>query len=769
MKLDKYSSSISYPLKKSIKTRVIWQVSLLIGLTVFGMGSMATLLSSYQMQKQMKNLLISNAHATQDSIEERLGYLVDSAVLLAKNEFVINALIDTKKRDSYLNPLVENFIENKNVVSLGVVDFDGVVLYKALDKMPVYHASQALRASLSLGKEVMFFDENTKNIMLIVPIRYYNTTQGAIIVAFDTQAIAARLLPNDTTTALLLYKGENLLYSYRYDEEKTYTFFKLDKSERNIWVQEIGLSISLGAMEDEYLQPLKQILINLALLGFLFFSLGIMAAYIVASKITYPILELYKRVKNFDGSDTTLCSPMGTDDEIDALAKVFDEQFLLLQYQARHDLLTSLPNRVLFLDRLEQSIMISANESTMVAVLFLDLDHFKEINDSFGHNIGDKLLKNIGHLLAQVTSKSDTIARLGGDEFAILLPDITNENKVIDIVNDVMEMMQEMHKINEHEFYISCSIGIAVYPQNGLSSDEILKNADAAMYKAKDKGRNNYQFYTKDMTEKAYMRVVLETQLRHAIENEELLVYLQPQIDMVTKDIIGMEALVRWIKEDGEMISPAEFIPLAEDTRLIIPLDRLVMKKAIKKFSAWRKEGLETGVLSLNLSMRQLETEDFLDTVVSITNKYELDPQYLMFEVTETQIMNNPELTIKILNEIRKLGFGIAIDDFGTGQSSLSYLKRFPITKIKIDQSFVRDISVNQDGMELTRAIIAIAKSLNLSVIAEGVETKEQADFLQYHQCFEAQGYLYYKPMPMAQIEEMLKKIQLENLLSQKA
>ncbi|MDY0115946.1 MAG: EAL domain-containing protein [Sulfurimonadaceae bacterium] len=771
MKLDPLSSGISYPIKKSIKIRVIWQVSLLIGLTVFGMGLMATLLSNYQMQTQMKNLLSNNAYATQHRIEERLQYLVDSTLLLARNEFIINALIDAKKRESYLTPIVDNFIESKDIVALGVVDFDGATLYKTLDKMPTYATSQALRSSLALGKEVIFFDEATKNIILMVPIRYYNTTQGAIIAVFNTKAIGARLLPNDSNTALMLYKGENLLYSYRHDASKTYTFFKLAPLDKTFWIQKLGLVISLGALEDDYLLPIKRALFYLSLMGFLFMTLGIIAAYIVANKITYPILELYKRVRNSDGSEDTLCSPMGTDDEIDALAKVFDEHSLMLQYQARHDLLTSLPNRLLFLDRLEQAIMNSINGSTMVAVLFLDLDHFKEINDSFGHSVGDKLLQNIGHLLAEVTKKSDTIARLGGDEFAILLPDIHNENKVIDSVNDVMEKMKEIHKIDGHEFYISCSIGIALYPQNGSSSDEILKNADAAMYKAKDKGRNNYQFYTKNMTDKAYERIILETQLRKAIENEELLVYLQPQVNMLTKDkdIIGMEALVRWIKEDGTMISPAEFIPLAEDTRLIVPLDRLVMKKALKSFSAWKRDGLDTGVLSLNLSMMQLATDDFVEVASNMVREYGLETQTVMFEVTETQIMSNPDDTIKVLKEIRALGFKIAIDDFGTGQSSLSYLKRLPINKIKIDQSFVRDLAIDKDDMELTRAIIAIAHSLNLSVIAEGVETEEQAKFLKNHKCFEAQGYLYYRPMPIAQIEEILKKKKLEKILSLEA
>ncbi|MGD9719580.1 MAG: putative bifunctional diguanylate cyclase/phosphodiesterase, partial [Sulfurimonadaceae bacterium] len=533
------------------------------------------------------------------------------------------------------------------------------------------------------------------------------------------------------------------------------------------WVTQLGLDIELGVLDREFWLPLKSAISHLAALGLLFLLAGVIVAVFLAEKITRPILELYRRVKQSDGTEATLCSPMGTDDEIDALAKVFDEHSLMLQYQARHDTLTSLPNRLLFIDRLEQAIAASRGGGALVAVLFLDLDHFKEINDSFGHTVGDELLKNTAQILAKATRKSDTIARLGGDEFTVLLPDLHHENALIDIVNGVIESFKGIQRIGEHEFYVTCSIGIALYPQNGTTSEEILKNADAAMYRAKEQGRNNYQFYTKDLTEKAYQRITLETQLRHAIEKEELLVYLQPQVDMLTKNIVGMEALVRWIKEDGTMTSPAEFIPLAEETRLIIPLDRLVMRHALRSFARWRKDGLEPGILSLNLSMVQLESDDFIEAAVEMMRENELEPQSVMLEVTETQIMGNPENTVRILNEIKNLGFGIAIDDFGTGQSSLSYLKQLPISKIKIDQSFVRDIPNDKDDMELTRAIIAIANSLNLNVITEGVETQEQADFLQLHKCFEAQGYLYYKPMQLAQVEDILKTKKLEKILGE--
>jgi diguanylate cyclase (GGDEF)-like protein len=764
---DNLTSGISHPIKKSIRKRVIGQVSFAVALVVFLMGLMAAIIVSKQMQAQMHALLSNNAHAMQQRFEERLRYLVESTLLFAKNELVVNALLDVTKRESYLEPLVKNFMDGRDVISLSVVDFDGAAIYKSLERMPEYKTSQALRASLAMGKEVMYLDEASGAIMLMVPIRYYATTQGAVIAVFDTHAIGEKMLPNDNQMAAALFKNDRLLYEYRRDAAQEYTRFLLKPLGNTPWVTQLGLDIELGVLDREFWLPLKSAISHLAALGLLFLLAGVIAAVVLAEKITRPILELYRRVKQSDGTEATLCSPMGTDDEIDALAKVFDEHSLMLQYQARHDTLTSLPNRLLFIDRLEQAIAASRGGGALVAVLFLDLDHFKEINDSFGHTVGDELLKNTALLLAKATRKSDTIARLGGDEFTVLLPDLHHENALIDIVNGVIESFKEIQRIGEHEFYVTCSIGIALYPQNGTTSEEILKNADAAMYRAKEQGRNNYRFYTEDMTEKAYKRITLETQLRHAIEKEELLVYLQPQVDMLTKNIVGMEALVRWIKEDGTMISPAEFIPLAEETRLIIPLDRLVMRHALRSFARWRKDGLEPGILSLNLSMVQLESDDFIEVAVEMMRENELEPQSVMLEVTETQIMGNPEKTVRILNEIKNLGFMIAIDDFGTGQSSLAYLKQLPVNKIKIDQSFVRDIPNDKDDMELTRAIIAIANSLNLNVIAEGVETQEQADFLQLHKCFEAQGYLYYKPMPLAQVEDILKTKKLEKILGE--
>lgn len=428
-----------------------------------------------------------------------------------------------------------------------------------------------------------------------------------------------------------------------------------------------------------------------------------------------------------------------------------------LKYQAEHDVLTGLPNRVLLIDRLNQSIYNAQRYNEKVGVLFIDLDNFKGVNDSLGHSIGDILLETVAQKLNKIIRKSDTVARLGGDEFAIIINRFDDVDVLVSIVQNIMTILNKPLSIKEHEIYTSFSIGIAIYPDDGLNADLLLKNADAAMYKVKNSGRNNYQFYTEDMTEKAFERVVLETQLRQSIEKEQLEVYYQIQTNARTEAIIGMEALVRWNHPDMGLVPPVKFIPLAEDSGFILNLDLWVMKESIKQFDKWYKEGLTPGVLSLNLSILLLEQDKFISTIKEILEELKIDTRWLSFEITETQMMRHPEKSIEKLNELNELGIKGSIDDFGTGHSSLSYLKKLPIDKLKIDRSFIKDIPYDLDDVEITKAIISMAKNLKLNVIAEGVETEEQRDFLVENGCEEIQGYFYHKPSPVKEIEQRLK------------
>ncbi len=430
-----------------------------------------------------------------------------------------------------------------------------------------------------------------------------------------------------------------------------------------------------------------------------------------------------------------------------------------LDYQAHHDQLTGLPNRTLFLDRLEQSIKKNYRNKTKVALLFIDLDRFKEINDSLGHEAGDQVLKVLSKRLFVQIRDGDTLTRLGGDEFTIILDDIYNSEQVIKIIQKLLSCTQEAISINGQELYVTLSIGISVFPDDGFTADSMLKNADAAMYKAKDNGRNTYEFYTMEMTVKAVERIVMEANLRQAIDRGELYLNYQPQYDAKNNRLIGMEALIRWKNRDADIIPPDKFIPFAEETGLIVDIDRWVMDTSMKQFSQWYKEGLNPGTLSLNLAMKQLQHDDCLEYVESLLKKYHFCENWLEFEITEGRIMKDPETAIKTLNQIKALGVSLAIDDFGTGYSSLSYLKRLPIDTLKIDRAFIMDLPDNGEDEAITKAIIALGESLNLNLIAEGVETVEQKQFLIEQGCEWIQGYYYAKPLLNTDMYKHLKQI----------
>jgi len=427
-----------------------------------------------------------------------------------------------------------------------------------------------------------------------------------------------------------------------------------------------------------------------------------------------------------------------------------------LRHQAEHDILTGLPNRVLFLDRLQLAIKQARRHDEKVAVLFLDLDHFKEINDSLGHDAGDELLRHVAALLQQSVRSSDTVARIGGDEFTLIIDKIKNSDIVIDVISKIMNNLARPFQIKGREYYSSCSIGAAIYPDDGDEANLLLKYADAAMYRAKSEGRHTYQFYTSDMTEKALERILLESSLRQALQQNELTLFYQPQIDSNDETMIGMETLIRWNHPKLGLVSPDYFIPLAEETGLIVTIDRWVLREGMRQMRRWHDAGKNPPRLSINLSMLQLGNEHFASELADMLQESGCDASWIELELTESQIMKDPESAISQLRQITQLGIGLSIDDFGTGYSSLAYLKRFPIQKLKIDRSFINELPEDSDDQEIVRTIIAMALNLRLEVIAEGVETKAQCDFLRQNGCHLIQGYYYFRPMPHAEIEALL-------------
>ena len=428
-----------------------------------------------------------------------------------------------------------------------------------------------------------------------------------------------------------------------------------------------------------------------------------------------------------------------------------------LRHLATHDALTGLPNRILFHDRLQMAIKKNQRKKEKIAVLFVDLDHFKQINDSLGHPVGDKLLILVAKRLQTLLRESDTIARMGGDEFNILVDEITNTEILIDISEKLVHAFQEPFIIDKHRLYATLSIGISIYPEDGASTEVLLKNADTAMYRAKNEGRNTYRFYADEMGEKAFERVVMENALRIALKENQFTVYYQPQVNLLNGQWVGMEALVRWNHPTLGIVSPVNFIPLCEETGLIQEIDFFVLENVIKQHIEWGKMGLYVPKTAVNFSAKTLANRHIAKEVKSIMKFYHCTPQCIAIEVTESQIMHDPQEVIEILGELKDLGLEISVDDFGTGYSSLSYLKRFPIDKLKIDQSFIHDIPNDEEDMAITKTIIGLAHNLKLDVIAEGVETIEHQKFLIENGCFLGQGYLFSKPLDTEAITVQLR------------
>ena len=452
---------------------------------------------------------------------------------------------------------------------------------------------------------------------------------------------------------------------------------------------------------------------------------------------------------------------VGYSQDITERKRVEDElhlQRLNLQHQAYHDALTELPNRTLFNDRLKQAVEKAKRNQTLFALFFIDLDRFKQINDSLGHTVCDELLKVVTDRLKVTIRNEDTLARLGGDEFTIIIEELSNAQDSSILAQKILEVLQQPIEIDSHTLYVSSSIGISLYPQDDTDAGNLLKYADAAMYRAKEEGRNNFQFYSSEMTELALERLVMTTSMRQALKNEEFVIHYQPQVDAEKKVLIGMEALVRWQHPTKGLLSPIHFLTLAEETGMIVELDHWVMRTAIKQVAVWYEEGLEPGVLSVNLSMKQLEHPDFIRLVQKTVQTYNFRPEWLKLEVTEGQVMQKPEEAIAKLGQINDLGIGISVDDFGTGYSSLASLKRLPINTLKIDRSFVIDLAEGTEDGAIVKAIIALAKSLELNLIAEGVETTLQKEFLLTNGCKNIQGYYYSRPVDGADIYAMLTK-----------
>jgi diguanylate cyclase (GGDEF)-like protein/PAS domain S-box-containing protein len=420
---------------------------------------------------------------------------------------------------------------------------------------------------------------------------------------------------------------------------------------------------------------------------------------------------------------------------------------LKMSHLAQHDFLTDLPNRALLTERLSQAIGRAQRHGKQVALLFLDMDYFKHINDSLGHAIGDQLLQAVAARLVECVRGTDTVCRQGGDEFVILLAEIDRPQDAAHVAEKLLAALSLPHSIDGHELHVTLSIGISIYPDDGIREDTVMQNADTAMYHAKTSGRNNYQFFTPDMNARAVQRLFVESSLRRALKQDEFILNYQPQIDLGSGVMTGSEALIRWMDPNLGLVVPDQFVQVAEECGLIVPIGQWVLREACRQVQAWLSSGLRAVRVAVNISAVQFRHKGFLESVASILTETGLAPRYLELELTESVLMHDAEASILVLEALKALGVQIAIDDFGTGYSSLAYLQRFPIDTLKIDRSFVRDIATSADGATIVSAVIGMGRNLKQRVIAEGVETPEQLAFLRTQHCAEGQGFLFDRPL----------------------
>jgi diguanylate cyclase (GGDEF)-like protein/PAS domain S-box-containing protein len=430
-----------------------------------------------------------------------------------------------------------------------------------------------------------------------------------------------------------------------------------------------------------------------------------------------------------------------------------------LEYRAYYDALTGLPNRLLFRDRVVNGLQQARRNRVGLAVMYLDIDHFKLVNDGLGHSFGDVLLGDVARRLQSCLRSSDTISRIGGDEFSILLPEVIGSEAVTGVARKILESLTESFRIEGHELYVTASIGISFYPTDGDDVETLLKCADAAMYRAKELGRNQAQLFTASMNERYVRRLALEQHLHHAIERQQLELFYQPIYDRSRRRVTALEALVRWRDPNRGLVEPSEFIELAEETGMIVPIGEWVLRTACNQLREWHRQGLVWLRMSVNISAVQLQSRGLVEVVRSALEESGMPAELLQLEITESAAMQNIELTTKVLRELKAMGVSIAVDDFGTGQSSLIYLKDFPIDTVKIDKEFMRDVTIDETAAAIVSYVINLAHTLKLKVVAEGVETEEQYTFLRHYACDLMQGYLFSRPLPAAQIVDYLQSI----------
>lgn len=719
-------------------------------------------------------------------IKEKQNSILDISLAMAENNSIKKALLTNDVSDIHLDKLSLILKEKSNLQNIWfqIVRANGISLYRSFSNKKGDNVLKArvdiaeivkhphIVTSISVGqfsftlKAIVPIYNNDKFIGIIETIGQFNSIVHTMnkhkynTILFVDKSYKKQLVFADKDKFLEDYfiaSGSENINFLKYIKRKTAEHI-IHYNKVYHLCQEINSIITVYTLNDEVtqkpmayfvmahnikdidLKDINQIRYNLFLiLGGLLFTIFSLSIY-------FYIQSKKKLIQKLN----------------DTLEESVQTKTKELTYLAHYDELTGLINRHYFSSLVESSIESAQRDKSHFSILFLDLDRFKDVNDTYGHNAGDELLVSVAKRLKSSVKSEDYVTRLGGDEFVILIKNISTSN-LVTLTKRIITEIQQPIEIENNILNITFSIGISSFPKDGTDAETLTSNADMAMYKAKELGRNTYQFYDKEMGEDMVERLQLEKNLKVALEENQFKAFYQPQIDSLTNRVIGAEALIRWNSPELGMVSPEKFIPIAEESQLIMEIDSWMMRHTMKQLIEFQKDGIEIGKLSLNISARQLESKGIISDLKMILNETNFDPKRLELEITERQMMKDPERSIIILNRIKEMGVDIAVDDFGTGYSSLAYIKRLPIDKLKIDKSFVDDLPDIKEEIAIVRSIISIAKNLNIKIIAEGVENTAQRDFLRAEGCQLVQGYFYSKPLSADDYKQFLLKDNMTN------
>jgi len=690
--------------------------------------------------KQLQETRVILKHYTHilDATTDMITYLDNNYIYLAANKAYLT--FHNKKEEELIGKNTQEIIGKENFKRIKP-HLDRALKGESFTIKGHYHLPNKKNLIYEEGNFSPYQESTGKATGVVIAIR--DTTK---------QELA-------TQQALLAYKQ-----AQHYFDIVAVMIVALDKEANIIRINQKGCEI-LGYTKEE---PIGKNWIDICIPQILRDEIHTIFSQVMQNKLDYPTHHNHKIITK-DGSQRVISwhNVLVQDEEgntIEILSSGEDitklkESEERIVYQSLHDTLTDIPNRLMLSDRIEHAVELAKLSDKKIAVLFLDLDNFKMINESYGHDVGDTILIEAVKRLKETLKPTNTLARFGGDEFVIVSEHLDDISHAANLALTVLRKFHQPFIIKDESHFISASIGISIFPDDGIGSKSLIKAADTAMYRAKQEGKNQYAFYTEELTTILFEKMMLENSLRKAIKNEEFELYYQPQYTLKENKIIGFEALVRWNHPDLGLISPIKFIPIAESSRLIIPLGSWILNQACTQVKKWHQEGIYDGKIAVNVSGIQMEHSDFLTTLYIALDDSQLDPSFLEIEITESVLMKNPKRWIKILQEVKKLGVCIAIDDFGTGYSSLAYLRHLPLDKLKIDKSFIDDIPQDNDACAIAKAVIALAKSLGLTTLAEGIETKQQAAYLLNLKCDYTQGYLYNKALNTKDAETKLQQL----------